>query len=74
MAFRILFLAVAAAAGAALLGHAQVGQLAVGHLHELLQAGLEISGAGILGSGCGSGAGLVIPFAALTGGVVGAGI
>lgn len=60
----------AAAAGAALLGHAQVGQLAVGHLHELLQAGLEISGACVLGSGCGSGTGLVIAVAALAGAVV----
>ena len=47
----------AAAAGAALFGHAQVGELAVGLLHELLQAGLEIGGAGGL-RGCGSGPGL----------------
>ena len=62
----------AAAAGAALLGHAQVGQLAVGHLHELLQAGLEISGACGLGRGGRGGAGLAVGPGAVVGAGVGA--
>ena len=56
-------LPVAAPAGAALFGHFQVGELAVGGLHELLQAGLEVCRAGGLGS-CGTG------LAGLAGGMV----